>query len=181
LRDFAFTVSNFLLAVLFGTALGNQARGVSLDSNGEFHLALFTGFQVRGHTGLLDWYTISLGVFTLVILAAHGATYLMLKTEGPVHMRSEWLPRRLWLPVCAGLIVISIETSFVRPEFFKQHAASTTRVARCAHRFSWRHCHFHGHSQPYGISRFRRLMRDYRRFVGCRSSLDFSGDPAFHA
>src|SRR6202040_3350484 len=37
--DFVFTVSNILLAVLFGTALGNEARGVSLDSNGEFHLA----------------------------------------------------------------------------------------------------------------------------------------------
>jgi cytochrome d ubiquinol oxidase subunit II len=46
--DFVFTVSNIPLAVLFGTALGNEARGVSLDSNGEFHLALFTDFQVRG-------------------------------------------------------------------------------------------------------------------------------------
>ena len=94
--DFVFTVSNILLAVLFGTALGNVARGVSLDSNGEFHLAFFTDFQVRGHTGLLDWYTISMGLFTLVILAAHGATYLTLKTEGAVHERSQWLTRRLW-------------------------------------------------------------------------------------
>jgi cytochrome bd ubiquinol oxidase subunit II len=116
--DFVFTVSNILLAVLFGTALGNLARGVSLDSNGEFHLAFFTDFQVRGHTGLLDWYTISLGLFTLVILAAHGATYLTLKTEGAVHERSQWLTRRLWVTVCPGLVVITIETWFVRPEFF---------------------------------------------------------------
>jgi cytochrome d ubiquinol oxidase subunit II len=116
--DFVFTVANILLAVVFGTALGNEARGVPLDSSGEFHMAFFTDFRVRGHVGLLDWYTVSLGIFTLVILSAHGATYLTLKTEGAVHERSERLARISWVVVCAGLVVISIETWFVRPEFF---------------------------------------------------------------
>ena len=46
--DFVFTVSSILLAVLFGAALGNVARGVPLDGNGEFHMAFFTNFRVRG-------------------------------------------------------------------------------------------------------------------------------------
>src|SRR5260370_15154616 len=116
--DFLFTVSNILLAVLFGTALVNEARGVSLDSNGEFHLACLTDVQVRGHTGLLDWYTISLVLFTLLILAAHGATYLTLKTEGAVHDSMEWLTRRLWGAGFPGLLLIPIRTGFCRPYAF---------------------------------------------------------------
>lgn len=116
--DFVLTVASIVLAVLFGTALGNVVRGVPLDSSGEFHLAFFTDFRVRGHVGLLDWYTVTLGIFTLVMLSAHGATYLTLKTEGTVHDRSQWLARMLWVTVCAGLVVISIETWFVRSEFF---------------------------------------------------------------
>jgi cytochrome bd-type quinol oxidase subunit 2 len=74
--------------------------------------------RVRGHVGLLDWYTVTLGIFTLVMLSAHGATYLTLKTEGTVHDRSLWLAGILWVTVCAGLVVISIETWFVRSELF---------------------------------------------------------------
>ena len=35
-----------------------------------------------GRVGILDWYTLSVAVFTTVLLAAHGATYLRLKTTG---------------------------------------------------------------------------------------------------
>ena len=47
-------------------------------------MALFTNFGVRGNVGILDWYTISIRVFSLVVLSAHGASYLVLKTSGPV-------------------------------------------------------------------------------------------------
>jgi hypothetical protein len=46
-------------------------------------MAFFTNFSVHGQVGLLDWYTISIAIFAATILAAHGATYLTLKTEGP--------------------------------------------------------------------------------------------------
>ena len=86
--DFVFVFSNFLLAILFGAAAGNVARGVPVDADGNFSMAFFTNFSVRGQVGLLDWYTISIAIFAATILAAHGATYLTLKTEGPVHDRS---------------------------------------------------------------------------------------------
>src|SRR5215510_7285234 len=93
--DFVFVCANVLLAILFGAAAGNVARGVPLDAQGHFSMALFTDFRVRGNVGLLDWYTVSIALFTAVILAAHGATYLTLKTEGLVHDRSarcaKWL------------------------------------------------------------------------------------------
>ena len=91
--DFVFAVSNLMLAMLFGAALGNVIRGVPLDASGEFSMPLFTDFSARGRVGILDWYTLSVAVFATVLLAAHGATYLRLKTVGPVHERSERLAR----------------------------------------------------------------------------------------
>src|ERR1700759_1958606 len=40
--DFVFVFANTLLAILFGTAAGNVARGVPLDANGTFTMAFFT-------------------------------------------------------------------------------------------------------------------------------------------
>jgi cytochrome d ubiquinol oxidase subunit II len=114
--DFVFVISNFLLAILFGAAAGNVARGVPLDANGNFSMAFFTDFNVRGHVGLLDWYTVSIAIFAAVILAAHGATYLTLKTEGPVHDRSATLAKYLWAAVAPLFFAISVESWMVRPD-----------------------------------------------------------------
>jgi cytochrome d ubiquinol oxidase subunit II len=114
--DFVFVFASFLLAVLFGAAAGNLARGVPIDAQGDFSMAFFTDFNVRGNVGLLDWYTVSVALFAVVMLAAHGATYLMLKTEGPVHDRSELCAKWLWAAAVPLLLIISVETGFVRPE-----------------------------------------------------------------
>jgi cytochrome bd ubiquinol oxidase subunit II len=114
--DFVFVVSSFLLAILFGVAAGNLARGVPLDANHNFSMAFFTDFSVHGDVGLLDWYTISVAIFAVVMLAAHGATYLMLKTEGPVHDRSVSYAQWLWAAVGPLIIIISLETWIIHPE-----------------------------------------------------------------
>jgi cytochrome d ubiquinol oxidase subunit II len=114
--DFVFVFSNFLLAILFGAAAGNVARGVPLDSQGNFTMAFFTDFRTRGYVGLLDWYTVSIAIFALAILAAHGATYLTLKTEGPVHDRCATWTRFLWVIVAPLFILISVGTFVVRPD-----------------------------------------------------------------
>ena len=116
--DVTFAVSSVLLGVLLGAALGNVVRGVPLDARGRFSLAFFTDFGVSGEVGILDWYTVSVAVFTVFCLAAHGATYLVLKTEGAVHDRSLALARRLWPTVFALFVVLTLETTVVRPELF---------------------------------------------------------------
>jgi cytochrome bd ubiquinol oxidase subunit II len=115
LWDFVFSAANFLLAVLFGAAAGNVERGVPIDANGDFSMAFFTNFGVRGRVGLLDWYTVSVAIFAVVLLAAHGATYLELKTVGPVHDRSACYARRLWLAALPLLVAVSFESWIVRP------------------------------------------------------------------
>src|SRR5882724_5597724 len=60
--DFVFVFASFLLAILFGAAAGNVARGVPLDPQGNFSMAFFTDFTPLGHVGLLDWYTVSVAL-----------------------------------------------------------------------------------------------------------------------
>jgi cytochrome d ubiquinol oxidase subunit II len=129
--DVVFTVSNYLLAILFGAALGNLSRGVPVEDTGMFSMAFFTNFSPfgnpPGHVGLLDWYTVSMGLVVLVVLGAHGATYLAMRTVGSVHDRSVWYRRVLWSASPAAIVVIGIETWIVRPAllgaFFAQPLA----------------------------------------------------------
>jgi cytochrome d ubiquinol oxidase subunit II len=65
---------------------------------------------------LLDWYTVSIAILAVAMLAAHGATYLTLKTEGPVHDRSEKWARYLWIAAVPLLLVVLVESRIVRPD-----------------------------------------------------------------
>lgn len=115
--DVVFVGSNVLLAVLFGVALGNVVRGVPLATDGTFHLTFFTNvFRTRAMVGLLDWYTLSVAAVCVLMLAAHGATYLTMRTEGAVHERAERLARQLWLAVIPAFVLVSLLTWWLRPE-----------------------------------------------------------------
>jgi cytochrome d ubiquinol oxidase subunit II len=50
------------------------------------------------------------------MLAAHGATYLTLKTEGPVHDRSEKYAKYLWTAVVPLGLAVLVESRIVRPD-----------------------------------------------------------------
>jgi cytochrome d ubiquinol oxidase subunit II len=116
--DVTFAASSLLLAVLIGAALGNVIRGVPLDSRGNFAIPFFTDFGVRGRVGILDWYTLSTATFVVSLFAAHGASFLALKTAGPVHERSGQVARRLWPVVLVLLAATAVETAIVRPDLF---------------------------------------------------------------
>jgi cytochrome d ubiquinol oxidase subunit II len=116
--DAVFAGSSALLALLFGAAFGNVLRGVPIGDDGRMFLPLFTDFGMRGRVGILDWYTLSVALFTLVLLAAHGATGLARRTSGPLELRSQRFARWLWPAVVILLPVVSVETGLVRPGFF---------------------------------------------------------------
>jgi cytochrome d oxidase, subunit II (cydB) len=88
LWDFVFCASSLLLAVFFGAALANVVRGVPLDASGYFFEPLWTNFQLGDEVGILDWYTILVGVFALAVLVMHGALWVRMKTSGPVSERA---------------------------------------------------------------------------------------------
>ncbi|MBX3326441.1 MAG: cytochrome d ubiquinol oxidase subunit II [Nitrospira sp.] len=75
--DAAFIISSLLLAMAFGTALGNLIRGVPLNRGRYFFVPLWTDFQPGAAPG---------------ILAFHGANYLVMKTEGLLYQRAVAAP-----------------------------------------------------------------------------------------
>lgn len=114
--DAGFAVASVLLPVFFGAALGNLIRGVPLDADGWFELTLFTSFTPAAPVGILDWYTVLVGVFALCALAAHGGTYLAWKTDGPVQARSRRAARVLYGGVVVLWAAATLATARVNPD-----------------------------------------------------------------
>ncbi len=115
--DLFFCLASLLLPVFFGAALGNLLRGLPLSADGWFELALFTDFTAREPVGILDWYTVSTGVFALAALTAHGAAFLAWRTDGAVGDRSRRAARRLYAGVAVLWPLMTLATAKVNPTF----------------------------------------------------------------
>ncbi len=109
--DFMFSASSAALALLLGATLGNLLRGLPLDENGWFELPLFTDFSAHGSVGLLDWYTLAVGLFSLLALSAHGATFLWWKTGGDLSDRSRKQSLALYAAVALAWPLITTATA----------------------------------------------------------------------
>jgi cytochrome d ubiquinol oxidase subunit II len=114
--DGTFAFASAVMAVILGVALGNVVRGVPLDESGWFQEDLFAIGGDR--IGAIDGFTAMLGIFALVALAAHGATYLAMKTTGPVNARSRALARSLWGLAIAMAVATTAVAAFAERAFF---------------------------------------------------------------
>ncbi|HVP61874.1 MAG TPA: cytochrome d ubiquinol oxidase subunit II [Myxococcaceae bacterium] len=114
--DATFAVGSTLIAIVLGAALGNVLRGVPLDTTSTFHIPLFDSFWPGRNSGVLDAYTVLVGVFTLLALGGHGGLYLALKTDGAVNARSLRAARLLWLGAGALFPLVTWGTVRVAPE-----------------------------------------------------------------
>ncbi len=115
--DVVFFISSILLAVCLGAALGNFVRGVPFDeTGGTFFEALWTNFRVSDQTGILDWFTILVGVTALIALAHHGALWLVRYTDGPVQERATKVADDLWLAMVIALIVCVVTSTILQPQ-----------------------------------------------------------------
>jgi len=111
-----FALSSAALAVLLGATVGNLVRGVPLQPGEPFMLPLFVDFGASLPNGILDWYTLSTGVLGLVMLAAHGASSIVARLEGPMQARTRRAARWLWLVGGVLLAGVTIGTLQVRPD-----------------------------------------------------------------
>ena len=114
--DFIFSLSSLLLALFFGAAVGNVVRGVPLRPDGYFFEALWTNFRVGPDPGILDWYTVLIGLLALVALTVHGANYLLVKTEGDIQLRARRFARSGWLVLVLMTILSLMATLYIRPQ-----------------------------------------------------------------
>ncbi len=106
--DVAFSVASLLLAVLFGVAVANVLRGLPLSPTGEFQGTF---------TLMLNPFALLGGALSLVALSLHGATYLMMKTSGPVQTRARAFAGPLWVAFVVLLIAMVGASFVVRPDF----------------------------------------------------------------
>jgi cytochrome d ubiquinol oxidase subunit II len=115
--DTAFFLSSLLLAVFLGAALGNVVRGVPLGADGYFFTPLWTSFRTGSpELGILDWYTVSVGVTSLLALTYHGAMWVILKTEGAVRDRAKKAATFLWPLLIVFIVLVTIFTYRIQPQ-----------------------------------------------------------------
>ena len=104
------------LSIFFGAALGNVVRGVPLNSAGEFFLPMWTDFGVTGAVGILDWYTVTVGLLTYVTLAHHGALWVAMKTDNAIQVRARRIGGVAWWMVVGLTAATTILTMRVQPK-----------------------------------------------------------------
>ena len=78
--DVVFSVGSILLSIFFGAALGNVIRGVPLQEDGYFFAPLWTSFTVQPEAGILDWFTVIMGLVGFFTLTVHGSNFIAVKT-----------------------------------------------------------------------------------------------------
>lgn len=122
LWDVVFCFSSALLAVFYGAALGNVVRGVPLEPSRYFFLPLWTDFgfgpdglnSVQG--GILDWYTILVGILAFLTLSLHGAKWLVFRTVGELHERAQRFAALAWWGVVFFVAVVTVATFRIQPQ-----------------------------------------------------------------
>ncbi len=96
--DASFGVSSLLLAFFFGVGLGNIVRGVNLGGfengiskyeNHFFFLPLWdSSFSPLSiNPGVLDWFTVIIGIISVVTLTIHGANWIIYKTNSSINKK----------------------------------------------------------------------------------------------
>ncbi|WP_010581980.1 cytochrome d ubiquinol oxidase subunit II [Schlesneria paludicola] len=116
--DAVFSCASIALAVVFGATLGNLVRGVPLDADGLNAMPLFTSFMPGPQPGVFDCYTVLVGLFTLVALAGHGALFLVWRTSGPVHARSQTYAAAIWRCIVVLWALVTLATLWVQRDLF---------------------------------------------------------------
>jgi len=124
--DKAFGISSLLLALFFGLALGNVVRGVNMGEviNGVstyapnyFLLPLWnsTFDPLDEGLGIIDWFTLMLGIIGVVALTIHGATWIIYKTNSAINEKLKTVVFRLNFVLLALVVVSLITWHFVKP------------------------------------------------------------------
>ena len=122
--DVVFSLSSILLVIFFGAALGNIITGVPVGKDGYFFEAFWTDFSVSPHTGVLDWFTVLMGIVALCTLCAHGANYIAMKTEGNLQTRSRKISFIMnWLVILFSIIAL-LSFSYFKPSGWNNYLIS---------------------------------------------------------
>ena len=116
-------VASFGAPLIWGVALANLVQGVPIDSNGDY---------AGGLADLFSPYTVTAGLVVVVLFAMHGATFLTLRTTGPLQRRAMNAARRLSWPAVALATILLAWTVVVATDANQKSALPAALVAGAA-------------------------------------------------
>lgn len=99
--DTCLVIGSFLPALLLGVAFANIFHGLPIDQEGIFQGTLFT---------LLNPYGLAGGILFVLLFLVHGALWLAVKSEGPLHDRAAKLVPKLWAALLVMAVVFLLAT-----------------------------------------------------------------------
>ncbi|CAG4891121.1 cytochrome d ubiquinol oxidase subunit II [Paraburkholderia saeva] len=106
--DWALFVGGFVPALVFGVAFGNLLQGVPFEFDTDLRVTYHGGFFA-----LLNPFALVCGLVSVSMLAAHGAAFVKMKTDGIVARRASVALRIMSLAavalfIIAGLLVATV-------------------------------------------------------------------------
>ncbi|GGL67654.1 cytochrome d ubiquinol oxidase subunit II [Wenxinia marina] len=108
--DAAFFGGSLVATLCQGIALGALVRGIEIEGRG----------YAGGWWDWLSWFSVLTGVALVTGYALLGATWLVMKTDGPLNDRM----RRYAWPLAVGTLgfigLVSLATPFQEPEYFRR-------------------------------------------------------------
>jgi cytochrome d ubiquinol oxidase subunit II len=111
--DWAFVVSSFLPALLFGVALGNIMVGVPLDAEQEY---------AGTFLDLLNPYSLLVGLMAVALFLMQGAAWLDLKTEGEVREKARSRAKAAWAALLVLWVVALATSPMATPHLWRAYA-----------------------------------------------------------
>jgi cytochrome d ubiquinol oxidase subunit II len=103
LWDYAFAIGSLLPAILYGVAIGNVMRGLPMELKDGRVISSIT------FLGLLNPYSVLIGILSLVLFTMHGAIYMTMKSEGKQKDRMENYANKLWI----GFVLLYFLATFL--------------------------------------------------------------------
>ncbi len=119
--DVVFSGASALLALFFGIALGNVIRGVPLDANASFFLPLWTDFRIGPAPGILDWFTIILGLTSVAVLTMQGSLWAAMSTRGDLQVRAREFAAIAWIVAVLFTIAVILIVPLTLPHFLARY------------------------------------------------------------
>ena len=113
--DTAFSVASFLIAFLMGIALGNIISGIPIGPDKEY---------AGTFLGLINPYTILIGITTVALFMMHGAIYIVMKTENELQAKL-----RGWINNTIIFFVICYVTATMATLIYYPHMVENFRAA----------------------------------------------------
>jgi cytochrome bd ubiquinol oxidase subunit II len=109
--DWVWWLGSLLPALLLGVALGNVARGLPLEGGN------YTG----GLLGLLNPFSLLVGVTGVAMFAMQGAAWLVLRTSGEIQARARRAGRYAWLAFATLWVLMTVYALVDAPHLWSNY------------------------------------------------------------